>query len=325
MIRYAKVPILTCILATLPSLALASGTAFKVLPWNGYKAAYSLTYDDGDPCHLDVAWPEMSKRHLRGTFNLIVGPGRLTRVEEWKKLAASGQEIGNHTLTHAHPATFTPAQEKREVAESQKILEKTFGIPILTFTYPFTEITPSYEKCAQTYHFISRGGWGPTCFLKPEMDIDWGNIPSESTATKTDPKMYREWIDKTLAEGCWFLIRIHGIEGTITGYQPITKKDYTSLLDYLVAKRDNLWIAPFGEVGGYWQAQKILEKALSHSKGKTTKWTWERPKVFPSGVLLKIKIDGKVKVTQGAKTLQPVNGLYTISFDAKELSIEMLS
>ena len=29
----------------------------KVVPWNGHKAATSLTFDDGDPIHLDVVIP----------------------------------------------------------------------------------------------------------------------------------------------------------------------------------------------------------------------------------------------------------------------------
>ena len=320
MISVRKISMVSLVVFCLPLSGLCGNNPFTVLPWNGYKAAYSLTFDDGDPCHLDVAIPEMTKRHLRGTFNLI--SSRIPRLEEWKKVPALGQEIGNHTYSHVHPVTFTHEEEMKQVLTAQKDLEKIFGFPILTFTYPFTEITPSYEKCAQTYHFISRGGWGPTYFLKPDMDIDWGNIPSESTATKTDPKLYREWIDRTLAEGCWFLIRIHGIEGTITGYQPIKKKEFTDLLDYLVSKRDNLWIAPFGEIGGYWRAQRIVEKAVSNTIGAKTRWSWERPAVFPDGVVLKMKIDGKVNVTQNGKSVIPVNGLYSISFDAKELTIE---
>ncbi len=307
----------------LPALGYCAAASFKVVPWNGYKAAYSLTFDDGDPCHLDVAIPEMTKRHLRGTFNLI--SSRIPRLEEWKKVPAMGQEIGNHTYSHVHPVTFTHEEELKQVLTAQKDLEKIFGFPIITFTYPFTEITPSYEKCAQTYHFISRGGWGPTYFLKPDMDIDWGNIPSESTATKTDPKLYREWIDKTLAEGCWFLIRIHGIEGTITGYQAIKKKEFTDLLDYLALNRNDLWIAPFGEVGGYWRAQKIVEKAPAKTTGSSTTWTWEKPLIFPTGVALKVKIDGKVKVSQNGESVKSSNGVYSISFDAKELTIEAAS
>src|SRR5258708_1986270 len=90
--------LLGCGLMASPSYA--KDVPFEVVPWNGYKAAISLTYDDADPIHLDVAIPEMNKRKLRGTFYLITG--KLSRVEEWKAAQASGQEMGNHTVTHRH-------------------------------------------------------------------------------------------------------------------------------------------------------------------------------------------------------------------------------
>src|SRR5947208_132694 len=79
---------------------------FQVLPWNGYRSAISLTFDDGDPIHLDLVFPELQKRKLRATFFLITN--KLDRIEDWKKLAASGQEIGNHTLDHKHVGEFKP-------------------------------------------------------------------------------------------------------------------------------------------------------------------------------------------------------------------------
>jgi len=73
---------------------------FTVLPWNGYKAAVSLTYDDGDPIHLDLVIPEMKKRGMTGTFFLI--SDKIQRIEDWKKAAKSGMEIGNHSAGHRH-------------------------------------------------------------------------------------------------------------------------------------------------------------------------------------------------------------------------------
>ena len=65
-----------------------SPASFQVLPWNGSPAAFSLTFDDGDPSHLDVAVPELDKRGLKGTFFLIAN--QLPREEEWRKLPAAG-------------------------------------------------------------------------------------------------------------------------------------------------------------------------------------------------------------------------------------------
>src|ERR1700722_16738908 len=96
-----------------PLTSYAKDVPLTVIPWNGYKAALSMTYDDADPIHLDVAVPELAKRHLRGTFFMI--EGNLSRIDEWKHILDSGQEIGNHTVTHRHTSELTPVDEKNEV------------------------------------------------------------------------------------------------------------------------------------------------------------------------------------------------------------------
>ena len=66
-------------------------TAFpllKVVPWNGHKAATSLTFDDGDPIHLDVVIPELNRRQIHGTFFLIAN--RIDRKDEWHQAIKAG-------------------------------------------------------------------------------------------------------------------------------------------------------------------------------------------------------------------------------------------
>lgn len=294
---------------------------FQVLPWNGYKAALSLTYDDGDPIHLDVAIPEMSKRGLRGTFYLITG--KLTREADWKKAFDSGQEIGNHTVTHRHPSQLSPDDEKNEVVNAKKTLEDLTGAPVLTLAYPFCEISPGLLKWVQADDFLARG-CGGSPYMTPDMTPDWFNISCQVAMTSYAPDTYKNWVDQDLAADAWTVLLIHGIEGTQWGWQPITKKTYLGLLDYLVQNEKNLWVAPFGEVGAYWRAQKVLEAAEPKKDGTTTTLQWEIPANFPKGVQVKLAIQGDgLKVTQGGKAVEPLSpGVYSIAFDAKELSLE---
>jgi len=55
----------------------------------------SLTFDDARPVHLDVAVPELNKRHLRATFFVTVS--KLTRLDDWRNAQAQGHEIGMST------------------------------------------------------------------------------------------------------------------------------------------------------------------------------------------------------------------------------------
>jgi len=305
----------------LPLPALAKEVPLTVVPWNGYKAALSMTYDDADPIHLDVAVPEMAKRHLRGTFFLI--EGKMTRIDEWKHILDSGQEIGNHTVSHRHTAELTHLDEQNEVENAKAGLEKDYGVPILTFAYPFVEESPGIKKWVMADDFIARGGNGANYYLTPDMNPDWFDIPSQPTMTAYAYETYKNWVDQDLAAGAWTVMMIHAIEGS-TWFQPILKKTYLQFLDYLVENQKDLWIAPFGEVGAYWRAEKVLENSEPQKSESQTVIHWEKPANFPVGVMLKVKIEGVgLKVTQGGQAVTAISkDLYPISFDAKELTLE---
>jgi|GEM_PF-1378734 len=303
-----------------PGVSSAKKVPFQVVPWNGYKAALSLTYDDGDPIHLDLVIPEMEKRNLRGTFYLITG--KLDRLDEWKKAFLAGQEIGNHTVTHRHATELTPADEKNEVEQAKATLEKLTGSPVVTFAYPFVEESPGIKKWVEVDNFIARGGFGSTYYLTPDMNPDWYDIPGQATMTMYAYETYKNWVDQDLASGAWTVMMIHAIEGS-NWYQPIPKKTYLRFLDYLVQNNKDLWIAPFREVGGYWRAEKVLEQAEPVKNGTQTTIKWEMPVNFSAGVVLKIKIAGTgLSVFQEGQEVKPLaESVYPISFDAKELTL----
>ena len=278
-----------------------------------------MTYDDGDPCHLDVAVPEMAKRKLRGTFYLIAG--NLTRADEWKKAAIFDQEIGNHTMTHRHVSELKPDDEKVEVVEAKDKLQRLCGVPVLTLAYPFVEISPGLKKWVEAENFAARGGGGNP-YLTPDMEPDWFNLPSQATMTAFAYETYKDWVDQDLSAGAWTVLMIHAIEPS-NWYQPITQETYLKFLDYLVEKKKDLWTAPFGEVCAYWRAQKTLEKAESQKDGDKTTLRWEKPANFPKGVVVKLNIQGDgLQVSQKGKDLKPVaKDVYAISFDAGELTL----
>ena len=311
---------LTLILTFLSTKTWAD-SPFQVIPWNGYKAALSLTFDDGDPIHLSVAIPELDKRGLKGTFFLIAG--KLDQQAEWKKASLEGHEIGNHSWDHKHLSEYGPGDFQKEVTDSRKLLEKLTGKPVITYAYPFFETSPELETVVDQNAFIARGGYG-TFVMKPDNDVDWDFIPCRTAMTTVELATYQQWIDLDLAQGGWSVFLIHGIEGTPWGYSPILKKTYTGILDYLVSKRKDIWIAPFGQVGAYWKAQKILEAVKPEQRGTAIEWAWKKPVIFPNGVVLKMKIEGtSIVVSQEGKPLTPsLDGSYPVSFDSGELTVK---
>src|ERR1700731_2638502 len=124
--------VLVCSL--LVELSAAQTPTLRVLPWNNHAAAVSLTFDDARPVQLDVAVPELNKRHLRATLFLTVS--KLTRLDDWREAHLQGHEIGNHSVSHEHPSELTKASEEVQVEDAKQFLESNFKCRVGIFAYP---------------------------------------------------------------------------------------------------------------------------------------------------------------------------------------------
>ncbi len=317
-----------CLLAGTQVLAGESLATLKVVPWNGHKAATSLTFDDGDPSHLDVVVPELNKRRLHGTFFLIAN--KIDRKDDWRKILADGHEIGNHTLDHKHANELTPQDEEAQVVGAQNVLQKEFGIAVYSFAYPFVEISPGLKVQVARTDLLARGGYGANYDITPDQDLDWMNVPSQTTMTAFPFSTYQGWIDDDYQKGGWLVWMIHGLEGTQWGWQPITKKIFGQILDDLQSK--DIWVGTFTEVGAYLKAQKAFEKSVIQKNDFGETWTWVIPDHFPPNVTLKVSLSTdlkaggeKVEIQQGNQKLLPDDkGLYSINFDQKKLFLHLL-
>jgi len=300
--------------------AQAKNAPLQILPWNGHKAALSLTYDDADPIHLDLAVPEMDKRGIKGTFYIIAKEP--SREAEWPAVAAKGHELGNHSWSHRHTNELSAEEEKTEVTDARAKLETLAKKPVLSFAYPFVEISPGLKKWVEANAIVARGGGQADNYLTPDMDPDWMNLPSQATMTAYAYETYKDWVDVALARGAWAPIMIHAIEGS-NWFQPVAKATYVQFLDYLVEKEADLWTAPFLEVGAYWRAQKMVEASEPKKRGKWTTIKWKKPALFPKGVILKARVEGKgLVVAQGGKAVKALEpGVYPIAFDAGEVTL----
>ncbi|MCC5843850.1 MAG: hypothetical protein JJU05_06320 [Verrucomicrobia bacterium] len=79
------------------------------LPFNGRRAAVSLTYDDCMDCHLDLVAPALEARGFRGTFYTPVNATLMERMDEHmlpRFVAARGTKRDiDETID---PANFSP-------------------------------------------------------------------------------------------------------------------------------------------------------------------------------------------------------------------------
>jgi peptidoglycan/xylan/chitin deacetylase (PgdA/CDA1 family) len=314
------------IASLLVSFCSAQTSRLEVLPWNNHVAALSLTFDDSRPVHLDVAVPELNKRHLRATFFLIVS--KTTRIDDWRRVQSQGHEIGNHTVSHEHAADLGKAGEELQIEDAKKFLESNFNSDIITFAYPYTEVSPGLLYWAKRYDFAARGGRGDgsAVYIKSDVQPDWYNLPSQPSYTKYDATIYKSWIDKDISLKAWTAVQIHGIGDPSTGFEPIPRDTFIELLDYAkAAESRGLWVAPFGEVAAYFRAQKILEAVQPQLTAQEKKFAWQPPVPFPHGVVLQVAVNrsSRARLYQGRRELRRnKNGLYSVSFDSQELVVK---
>ena len=310
----------------LVGLCSAQTSKLEVLPWNRHVAALSLTFDDSRAVHLDVAVPELNKRHLHATFFLIVS--KTTRIDDWRRVQSQGHEIGNHTISHEHAADLGKAGEELQIEDAKNFLDSNFNSDIITFAYPYTEVSPGLMYWAKRYDFAARGGRGDgsAVYIKSDVQPDWYDLPSQPTFTKYDAATYKGWIDKDISLRAWTTIQIHGIGDPSTGFEPIPRNTFTDFLDYVkTAEARGLWVAPFGEVAAYFRAQKILEAVQPQVTTGEQKFAWQAPVPFPRGVVLQVSVNGstRARLYQGGRELRRnKNGVYSVSFDAHELVVK---
>jgi peptidoglycan/xylan/chitin deacetylase (PgdA/CDA1 family) len=304
----------------------AQTSALQILPWNNHAAALSLTFDDSRAVHLDVAVPELNKRHLRATFFLIVS--KTTRIDDWRRVQSQGHEIGNHSVSHEHTADLNKASEELQVEDAKTFLDSNFHSDIATFAYPYTEVSPNLQYWVKRYDFAARGGRGDgsQVYIKSDVQPDWYDLPSQPSYTKYDTATYDGWIERDLSLKAWTIVQIHGIGDPSTGFEPIPSNTFTQFLDAAkVAEARGLWVAPFGEVAAYFRAQKVMQAVQPQVANGERKFSWQVPTPFPHGVVLKVAVNGAthVQLFQGGHELRrSKDGAYPVSFDARELIVK---
>ena len=77
----------------------------------GKRAAISLTFDDARFSQIDNGLPLLDEYGTKATFYVLIRPLE-ERLSDWKKAAANGHEIGNHTMTHPCSGNFPFARER---------------------------------------------------------------------------------------------------------------------------------------------------------------------------------------------------------------------
>ncbi len=236
----------------------------KKFSWpEGKHGAISVTFDDARFSQIDNGLPILDKYGAKATFYVSI-PSMEKRLDAWKKAAANGHEIGNHSLTHPCSGNFSFARERAlenytlnkmqyELEESNIIIERLLNVRPVSFAYPCGQKFVGRGQNLKSYiplvaeKFLTGRGW---------MD-EWSNDPTfcdmaQLMGVELDGKDFeqvKQWIDKTTANGGWLVFCGHEIgEG---GRQTTRSSTLKALCEYAQDPANGLWLDTVQTVAGY--------------------------------------------------------------------------
>jgi peptidoglycan/xylan/chitin deacetylase (PgdA/CDA1 family) len=246
-------------------LCLSSLTGFSqnTQPWKGKKCSVVITYDDAINQHLDNAIPVLDSLGLKATFYLTAfSQSMQTRLNDWKKLATTGHELGNHTLFH--PCIGGPGREwvskqndlknysvrrmENEVRMTNLFLQALDGKAKRTFAFTCGDMI------IEDSLFINgmKSDFAAARAVRNEMhkinEIDLYNVDCYMVNNHSFEQM-KEWVDKAVASNSLLVILFHGVGGG--NALDVSLPAHRDFLKYLKKNEKDIWIAPMLEVAEY--------------------------------------------------------------------------
>ncbi len=237
---------------------LASATPFAQQPpikWpHGARAAVVLTYDDALRSQLDNAVPQLDAAGFKGTF-FLSGTLQQEDVERWRKVAASGHELANHSVFHpcARGTFDMPEQYNNERYSVRTILTEIRvmntmlhaidgGTELRTYATPCGQSVVGdgdYVSALRTAGLVKyvRGTGGPG-----NGPIDPFNVPGmffPETVTGADLIAF---VENAHTRGGLAVLGFHGVGGD---YLKVSAEAHKALVDYLKAHQDVFWVTTF--------------------------------------------------------------------------------
>ncbi|MFL6548485.1 MAG: polysaccharide deacetylase family protein [Povalibacter sp.] len=216
---------------------------------HGRKAAIALTYDDSLKSQLDFVVPQLDAAGLKGTF-FLMGRQVGDQVERWRAVAASGHELGNHTVNHpcARATYDMPAQYNSE-AYSVDVLLTEIGV-MNDFLQALDHKTSHSFATPCDQHIV-----GGADYLAPMQQAhlasfirDRHTLPDFISYTgfvgKSGPDMIK-WIEDVARKGGAGVIVFHGVGGD---YLSVSADDHQQLVTYLKAHEQEIWTTTFSDV-----------------------------------------------------------------------------
>jgi peptidoglycan-N-acetylglucosamine deacetylase len=258
--KHLLIPVGICAAA----LSLSAQQNSSRFPWpEGKRVALSLSFDDGRASQVEGGTSLLDRHGVKATF--YVTPSSIEpRLEAWKRVAAAGHEIANHSLNHPCSGNFPWSRGKalegytldgieREMTEANRRIADLLGVTPESFAYPCGQTfvgrstnTRSYVPVAARL-FVTARGWLDEAPNDPAY-VDFAQL----TGIESDGKDFDEilpLIESAAKTGMWVVLAGH--EMRATGSQTTRLAMLDKLCAYVTNPANGVWIAPVGTVARY--------------------------------------------------------------------------
>jgi peptidoglycan/xylan/chitin deacetylase (PgdA/CDA1 family) len=241
-------------------------------PWKHKQAAVVLTYDDAIDQHLDNAVPVLDATGLKATFYITGYAAAVkTRLNEWRKLAAKGHELGNHTLYHPcvggigrewvkpdyELQRYSIQRMLDETRMNNVFLQALDGKTSRTFAFTCGDM----KIGDSSFIGLMKNDFTAARAVRAEMHtidkIDLYNVDCYYVNGQTAAQM-KAWVKQAVETKSLLVILFHGVGGGNS--LNVSVDAHMQFLQYLQQQK-NIWIAPMVEVAAYIK-QYQLNKAV---------------------------------------------------------------
>jgi peptidoglycan/xylan/chitin deacetylase (PgdA/CDA1 family) len=261
------------LLACLIALSASTGTMSQTArTWNQKSCAVVLTYDDAINADLDNILPALDSLNLKATFYLIgSSPVVVNRMEEWRKAARNGHELGNHSLFHPCDGSlpgrnwitadndlskYTVNRAVAEIRQTNTLLQAIDGKTRRTFAYPCGDqtIRDTFFYAGLRKDFVAARGVRGALDSINTVNLD--NVDCYAMNGNTAEQMIA-LVNQAMKTHTLLVFLFHGVGG---GHAiNVGLQEHSQLLHYLKDHEKDIWIAPMVEVASYIRSRSAIQ------------------------------------------------------------------
>lgn len=220
---------------------------YKVATWHDFKeSAITYSFDDGTKNQIPVAIPILEKYGYKATFNLVTN--WVSNWSEWKSVAEKGHEIASHTISHPNFSQISEEQQRVELEESKKIIEKEIGKECITMVYPYC--VRGNDNIVAEYYISARTCSGAACSASPTNLFDISSKLVGSECPIFSAMHFNNWVSESAKKNAWSIFLLHGIDND-GGYSPVTADNFEQHIKFVKESEPLFWVATFAEISKY--------------------------------------------------------------------------